>query len=160
MLLAGNNRVLFYPSGLTTPTVVYGQSSFTAFSTLLSLAVGASAAHGPIALALDGNGNLFMADYYNHRVLLYPTGGVTKGVAQPAATLATAVFGQADFGSGLQNKINGTTPSASGMWNPDGLTVDASGNLYVADFSNNRALFFPAGQVSGAALATRVYGQF
>jgi len=35
------------------------------------------------------------------------------------------------------------------------LTVDGGGNLYVADYSNNRLLYYPAGSTT----ATRVYGQ-
>jgi sugar lactone lactonase YvrE len=33
--------------------------------------------------------------------------------------------------------------------------LDGSGNLYVADYSNNRVLYYPAGSTT----ATRVYGQ-
>jgi sugar lactone lactonase YvrE len=38
---------------------------------------------------------------------------------------------------------------------PEGLAVDASGGLYVADTDNARVLYFP----SGAVTASRVYGQ-
>ena len=64
-------------------------------------------------------------------------------------TTADWVCGQPDF----ITSASGT--SATSLRNPAGIAVDSSGGLYVADSSNNRVLFFPAGSVT----ATRVYGQ-
>jgi len=92
-------------------------------------------------------------------VLVFPTGGVSNGVAQPVGITASNVYGQADFNSNSPNR-GGGSPSAISMVQPEGVAVDASGNVYVADMFNNRVLFFPAGQALGAQTATRVYGQF
>ena len=44
------------------------------------------------------------------------------------------------------------------MSDPFDVTLDASGNLYVVDFSNNRVLYFPSGSASGVA-TPKVFGQ-
>ena len=79
----------------------------------------------------------------NNRVLFYPYGSTT----------ATQVYGQG--GSFTTNAANNGGVSANSLiirW-PSPWT--ASGNLYVADRSNNRVLFYPFGSTT----ATRVYGQ-
>ncbi len=137
----GNNRVLYYPSGLTTATRVYGQGvSFTTSG-------GETSANGldaPWAVALDGNDNLYVADPGNNRVLFYLSGSTT----------AIRVYGQAgSFASGSPN--NGGPLSANSLSFPQGVAVDGSGNLYVADYNNVRVLVYP----SGSTTATQVYGQ-
>jgi len=156
MCVSGNNRILFYPSGQNTAVYVYGQANSWTSS---SSSGGAGGLGGPAALALDAQGNLYAADFNNHRVLVYPA--PVAGGAAAASTTAGVVYGQADFASISSNKGSSTnTPSASSMWRPAGLVVDGSGNLYVADGANNRVLNFPVGQTNGAQAATRVYGQF
>jgi hypothetical protein len=72
-------------------------------------------------MALDSSGNLYVSDSGNNTIRkVTPTGGVT--------TLA----GRA----GIAGSADGTN-SAARFNVPCGLAVDSSGNLYVADFSNN-----------------------
>ena len=85
-----------------------------------------------------------MADSDNNRVLFYPAGSTT----------ATRVYGQ--LGSFTTNTPNNGGISANSLFEPNGVALDSSGNLYVADRDNNRVLFYPAGSTT----ATRVYGQF
>ena len=76
----------------------------------------------------------FIADGGNQRVLEFDT--------IPAATgaIPTAVLGQIDFISCLQNKGN-PTPSDSSLAFPNALA--AKGNLLaVSDHTNNRTMFF------------------
>ncbi len=139
----GNNRVLFYPQGSTTPTRVYGQNgSFTSNSPNIGGAVSANGLSNPLGVVVDSTGDLYVADQNNNRVLFYPAGQTTP----------TRVYGQPGFNTGDQN-TNGL--SASSLFDPWGLAVDASGGLYVADYVNSRVLFYPAGSTT----ATRVYGQ-
>ena len=139
-----NNRVLFYPSGSTTATRVYGQlGSFTS-DTPNDFGISANSLYNPWAVALDSSGNLYVADYDNNRVLLYPSGSTT----------ATQVYGQG--GSFTSNTANNGGVSANSLFEPTGVALDSSGNLYVADRDNNRVLLYPA----GGTTATRVYGQF
>ena len=75
----------------------------------------------PSAVAVDGSGNVYVADSGNYTVRLVSPNGVVT-------TLAGAVgsYGIAD-GSG----------SAARFSNLQGITVDASGNVYVADSGND-----------------------
>ncbi|MBV8673650.1 MAG: NHL repeat-containing protein, partial [Acidobacteriaceae bacterium] len=124
-----------------TAGTVYGQGgSFTSPNGNLG-GISANSLYQPENLAVDGNGNLYVADLQNSRVLFYPRGSTT----------ATRVYGQgANFTTGSANPV-----SADSLNNPYGLAIDNSGNLYIADWNNNRVLFYPAGSTTAA----RVYGQ-
>ncbi len=138
-----NNRVLYYPAGSTTATRVYGQGGDMSSNASNKGGISADSLYGPIAVAIDSSGNLYIADKQNSRVLYYPAGSTT----------ATRVYGQAgDFTTDIQNKAG---ISADSLYKPAGLALDASDNLYIADCYNERVLYYPAGSIT----ATRVYGQ-
>ena len=136
-----NHRVLYYPAGSTTATRVYGQPDFLSFAPNNG-GVSATSLNGPMGVALDSGGNLYVADSGNHRVLYYPAGSTT----------ATFVYGQPGFTSNTQN--NGGV-SATSLNAPRSVALDSGDNLYVTDGFNHRILYYP----SGSATATRVYGQ-
>jgi uncharacterized protein (TIGR03437 family) len=152
----GDNRVVRFPSPFDNPAriepdAVYGQASFAGVASGLS----ASAMNSPRSLACDSVGNLWVADSGNNRILRF--GAATLN--NPAPVNADTVIGQADFVSGAANA--GSTVSASGLSTPVGLSFDAQGNLYVADYGNSRALRFaaPLGPSNPNAAATAVWGQ-
>ncbi|MCW1924498.1 hypothetical protein OKA05_18170 [Luteolibacter arcticus] len=89
----------------------------------------------PIALALDPGGNLFVSDWGNHTIRKITPAGVVTTFA----------------GSGLIGNLDGAGTAA--RFNaPTGLAVDASGNVYVADSTNNKIRkITPAGVVSSFA---------
>ena len=135
--------MLFYPAGSTTATRVYGQmGSFTTGNGNQG-GISANSLYGPDGIALDSNGNLYVADYGNNRVLYYPAGSTT----------ATRVYGQG--GSFTTNTTNNGGISANSLDLPAAVALDGNDNLYVADQYNNRVLFYP----SGSTTATLVYGQ-
>jgi hypothetical protein len=74
----------------------------------------------PAGVAVDAAGNVYVAEWDNHRVRkVSPTGVVT--------TLAGSTSGYADG-----------TGTAAQFRSPFGIAVDAAGNVYVADWDNHR----------------------
>ena len=74
----------------------------------------------PSAIAIDLNGNLFVADSNNHKIRKITSSAVVS------------TFG----GSGDAGSTDGQGTAAS-FNSPSGVAVDASGNVYVADTENN-----------------------
>jgi uncharacterized protein (TIGR03437 family) len=147
-----NNRVLRYPrpvsqAGRITPDAVIGQFDF---SSATSAAVSASSLRAPTAVALGPDGNLFVADSGNNRVLEFAAGAGTGAAA-------IRVYGQPNTSS----SIAPTRVSAQTLAGPQGLFVDAAFNLYVADTGANRVLIFPNTQSAplGGMAAAFVIGQ-
>ena len=88
----------------------------------------------------------------------YTLGAAGTALSSSTASVTTdvtadVVYGQS--GSFTTNAANQPGLGASSLSAPSEVAFDASGNLYVADKSNNRVLFYPAGSTT----ATRVYGQ-
>ncbi len=151
----GDNRVLRFPKpaahpGGVEPDAVFGQPDFNTFGPN-SGGITEHSMNGPRGVAWDGQGNLWVADAGNHRLLRFPA--AVLNTPNPAADL---VLGQPDFHSG--NPDRGGATSASGFNQPIGLAFDAKDNLYVADFLNTRVLVFLA-PVTSTSVAQIVYGQ-
>src|ERR1039457_7265795 len=143
----GNNRVLRYPrpvnqSGRISPDAVMGQLDF---SSSLSASVNATSLNSPGLLGIGPNGDVFVADSGNNRVLEFPA-GAGNGAA------AVRVYGQ----PGMTTAVRPTQVSAQTLATPVGIAVDPAGNLYVADTGANRVMVFPNTQnapVAGMAAA-------
>lgn len=76
----------------------------------------------PAGIALDSNGNLYLADtYYNHKIRKITFDGIVTTLA----------------GSGSKGSIDGAGNTAS-FNSPGGVVVDKSGNVYVADTFNSK----------------------
>ena len=132
------------------PDKVYGQLNFTS-TTANPGGVSAGTLRGPTGLAFDAEGNLWIADTDNHRVLRY-----MRGILNAAAPAADIVLGQLDFG---ESSINaGGSTSAAGLRGPSALAFGPAGTLYVADTLNSRILAFNA-PLSNGQSASRVIGQ-
>jgi uncharacterized protein (TIGR03437 family) len=110
---------------------------------------------GPMGIAVDANGNLYVADEGNGRVLRFPA-----PFSHPGQQQADLVLGQRDFTSKI------TDPSPRTMSAPYGLAFAGNNGLLVSDQVHNRVLFFPfsgngtfaAGTDNGKS-ATKVFGQ-
>jgi uncharacterized protein (TIGR03437 family) len=77
----------------------------------------------PRGLAMDAEGNLYIADTENHRIRHVNSGGFIRTIA------GTGVGGFSGDG--------GAAISAQ-LWSPTGVAVDSKGNIYVADLNNHR----------------------
>src|ERR1035437_3295132 len=82
--------------------------------------------YGPSSITVDGSGNLYVADTHNYTIrMLTPVG--TNWVV-------TTIAGQAQVSN--NNSTDGTGTNAL-FYYPYGITVDGTGNLYVADTYDN-----------------------
>ena len=89
----------------------------------------------PVGIAIDVSGNLYVADSNNNRIRKITPEGMVSTFA------GSGEFGYADG--------HGTAAQFS---KPYGITIDASGNLYVADYGNNRIRkITPQGEVTTIA---------
>lgn len=77
----------------------------------------------PEAVAVDASGNVYVSEFGNTTIrVVSPAGGVST-IAGPFGATASS--------------LDGPVTNASLYW-PQGLAVDAAGNVYVADTGNNR----------------------
>jgi sugar lactone lactonase YvrE len=97
-----------------------------------------AAISSPLDVKADAAGNLYIADYSHHRIRKVNTAGIITTIAGNG----TAGF-SGDGGQATAAKIN----------SPTGVTVDATGNLYIADDGNNRIR-----KVSTAGIITTIAG--
>jgi uncharacterized protein (TIGR03437 family) len=130
---------------LLTAMVNYPSNSFTQAND--------SGLCSPEGLALDSNGNLYIADGCNARVLRFPSPFTQPQGILPRANL---VLGQPSFfGQPIKDLSRSTMRSAYGI------AFTNEGGLVVSDVQANRVLFFrkPAGDFQSAASASNVIGQ-
>ncbi|CAF1336651.1 unnamed protein product [Rotaria magnacalcarata] len=108
-----NHRVMKWVKGAKEGIVVAGgQGQGSALTQL----------NGPNGLFVDTLGTLYIADSWNSRVMRWTQGDKKQG---------TVIVGGNGQGAGA-NQFN----------DPEGLSFDRHGNLYVSDFSNNRVQRF------------------
>ncbi|MEI6180424.1 MAG: NHL repeat-containing protein, partial [Chloroflexales bacterium] len=139
------NRVLRFASAAnlsdgTNAEGVFGQADFISNGANRGgTTPNANTLSQPMGIAVDSSGNLWVADYYNNRVLLVKSAG-----SRTSGDLGNAdsVIGQPDFISGASNRSGSSTPVGDTLYSPMDVTVDSSNTLWVADSANNRVLGF------------------
>src|SRR5262245_27409231 len=132
-----NHRVLHFPSTcLSNHTngcaadVVIGQANFATHEP----GTDQNRLWGPENITRDEQGNLYVADTENNRVLRFPSACLSNHTNGCAADL---VLGQPDFTS------SDAGTSEVQVSAPVSVAIDAQGGLYLADMGNNRVLHFP-----------------
>jgi secreted PhoX family phosphatase len=150
---AGNDRVLEFQAPLSTgesASIVLGEANFTESSIDCSASsiITASCLSTPEGLAFDSSGDLWVVDSGSYRILEF----------MPPFTNdenASLVIGQPNLTTGGSSD---STPTASNLNLPEGISFDGSGNLWVADTLDNRVLEFTAPFSDGES-ASVVLGQ-
>jgi len=144
-LIIKHDNIEYRITNGTMPELVAGSSGNTGIVTTLagsgsySFADGTGTAasfNGPRGVAVDSSGNVYVADTSNSRIRKITSAGVVT-------TLAGS--GTAAYADGT-----GTTASFNG---PQGVAVDSSGNVYVADINNNRIR-----KITSAGIVTTLAG--
>jgi trimeric autotransporter adhesin len=91
----------------------------------------------PRGVAVDSIGNLYIADSWNHRI---------RKVTPAGAIVTVAGNGKEGFGG------DGGQAASAQLNLPFGVALDVAGNLYIADYGNNRVRkVTPAGVISSFA---------
>jgi sugar lactone lactonase YvrE len=158
-----NNQIVEIP-------VVNGTLSAAAQITLVSstASIAGATLNNPTGLTVDAQGNLYIADTGNNRVVFLPQSGgwnlsqastLGSGFNGPLAVTVTAsgLIYVADSGNGKVYSIPYPTAAApmtlaaTGFSGPSAVRADAAGDLYVVDEGNNKVVRIP--NVAGA-LAT------
>jgi trimeric autotransporter adhesin len=118
---ASNNRIreVNIGTGIISTTAGTGTGGYNGDYVLATSAE----LNNPNGLAFDSAGNLYIAEYFNNRVRKVDTGGII-----------TTVTGN---GTGSYNGDSIAATTAE-LFNPTGVALDSSGNLYIADQANHR----------------------
>ena len=142
----GNNRVLLFNNIPTAngaaADVVVGQSDFESAAANTDK----TGMRGPNGVFLDGQ-QMFVADTFNHRVLIYNAVPTLSGVP------ADVVLGQADFNSAEDQPASNTS-----LRDPTAVFSDGV-RLIVTDLGHNRVLIYNQIPTSNNAPADVVVGQ-
>jgi trimeric autotransporter adhesin len=114
----GNNCIRKISGGIITTIAGNGNSGYSGDGG----AAASAQLNSPTAVAVDAFGNIYISDTYNNRIRKVSSGIIT--------TVA---------GNGNKNYSGNNGPATSASLNtPYGVALDASGNLYIADYYNNR----------------------
>ena len=149
VVVDGNGNVIFSdygnqvvrkvaPDGIITTiagnyTLGYGYSGDNKPATQAQL-------EGPEGLAVDGAGDMYIADTFNNVIREVTPDGIIHTIA-----------GNHAAGPGYSGD-NGPATSAQ-LDSPSGLTLDGGGNLYIADYGNNAIrMVTPGGTISTVAV--------
>lgn len=150
-----NNRVLAWrdaqaATGAAQADLVIGQPDF--ISTRADYPTLRTGLESPSALAVDANGNLYVLDAGNNRILRFPR--PFDDTANPKTP--DAVIGQPDFNSSGANpggitanglRIRDSNSTAL----PCALLMDFAGNLWVTDTGNHRVLRYDSSALAQAS---------
>jgi streptogramin lyase len=128
---SGNTIVMGYVHGIgSAPQVRFFFGSENTPSNITTLG---GNFNNPNGIALDGAGNIYVADYGNNAVEQVPPGCVTSSCI---------------------------VPIGGGFTDPRGVAVDGAGNVFVADWGNFAVKEIPPGCVASACVKTLSSGVF
>jgi trimeric autotransporter adhesin len=128
---SGNNRVRIVSNGIIATFAGTGQYGYNGDS----IAATSAELHSPTGVAVDSNGNVYIADWNNNRVREVSNGTIT--------TLA---------GTGQQGYNGDNIPAVSAsLDSPMGVATDGQGAVYIADSVNERIRQVSSGIITTVA---------
>ena len=129
---SGNHVIRKISGGIiTTVAGVYGTYGYSCDNCTAT----SSELYYPSGLALDGAGNLYIADYLNNRIREVSNGTIT--------TVA---------GNGIGGySVDNVAPTTAELYYPSDVKLDANGNLYIADTGNNLIRIVAGGVINTLA---------
>jgi uncharacterized protein (TIGR03437 family) len=130
-----NNRIRMVANGVITTVAGNGTAGFTGDN----IPATASPLGGPVGVAVDSAGNLYISEDTVAGIANFPS------IRKVSSGVITTVAGNGTDGF---SGDNGPATSAE-LWEPAGIAVDSAGNLFIADFINQRIR-----KVSGGVITT------
>jgi sugar lactone lactonase YvrE len=159
-----NNRALYFmdPLGSSSDILadkVLGHSNFNSgLPNGGSPNPSATSLYQPMGLALDLSGNLWISDTYNYRLIRHDQ-TILQFLNQAMILQAQPIMSTSYSNWDGVNPWSNASPYPFGIDNPWGIAVDSYGQLYVADYYNNRVLRWNSPSSSGTS-ANFVFGQY
>lgn len=102
--------------------------------------------NAPTDVALDGNGNIYIADLGNNAIRVVYAAGSVPSISSPVPGSIYSIAG----GTSAGYAGDGGAAASALLNGPWGVGVDAAGNVFVADSNNNRVrAIYSAGTVPG-----------
>jgi len=144
LFISANNRIRkVSSSGIITTVAGNGSQDFSgdggpAINAQLGTAFHENDTNDTFGVAMDGAGNLFIADTSNHRIRKVSSSGIITTVAGNGSQGFSG-----DGGPAINAQLSG----------PSGVAVDSAGNLFMTDFYN-----FRIRKVSSSGIITTVAG--
>jgi uncharacterized protein (TIGR03437 family) len=129
----GNNNVIRKVSGGLS-TIIAGMIHGRGYSGDDGPATSATM-NQPVGVAVDGTGNVYIADFNNNRIRR-----VTEGTITTVAGTGAAGYG-GDNGPAVNAQLNG----------PSDVAVDGDGNIFIADYGNHAIRRLSGGVISTIA---------
>ena len=125
---AQNNRIRKVSGGIITTVAGNGTRGYNGDN----ISATSAELNFPQGVAVDSSGNLYIADYNNYRIRK-----VSGGIITTAA-------GDGNYGYNGENIV----ATSAGLSGPNGVAVDSSGNVYIAELGGR------IGKVSGGIITT------
>ena len=120
----------------------------------------------PFGVAVDGYGNIFVADFSQGLREIVAADGSVRPIAGAGTSPAGVAIDDsgnlfvADFNANIvyeipaANGYTGTILLGGGFKNPSGVAVDTAGNVFVADYGNNAVKEIPQGCSQAGCVVT------
>jgi len=123
---SGNSRIVKFSSAGVFQLGIGGGTTWTGAAASPSIGTPNGYFASPQGVTVDSAGNIYVADTNNHRVQKFnSSGSFLLGIGNGTIWTGTASLPVATASNGYFNY-------------PNGIAVDGTGNIYVADTSNNR----------------------